>query len=113
MAMTNCRECGTDVSDAASACPRCGVSAPAGSCTLVVNRPSLMNAIIGTEVYVDGNALGSLRPRGKLSMGVSPGVHTVEVRTSKGSAGSTSVTASGREVSVSVKLSALGKPKFS
>ncbi|TWP32126.1 zinc-ribbon domain-containing protein [Leekyejoonella antrihumi] len=81
MALINCRECGSQISDSATACPRCGVAAPGGSCALVLTRPSLVGGAVRTEVHVDGRPYGNLSARGRVVVPVTPGSHHVEVRT--------------------------------
>lgn len=113
MAMVQCKECGSDVSDAAPTCPRCGVTAPGGSCTLVFVRPSLVGFAIKMEVFVGGKSFGLLGPKGRLAVPVPPGQHHFEVTTSHGKSATSTVTASGGETVVTVSVSPMGgKPKF-
>lgn len=111
MALVACRECGSKISDAAATCPQCGVASPAGACSLLFSRPSIVNGIVGIEVFVDGQPYGSLRMRGTVTVPVAPGAHHVEVRTSQGRSKTATVNASNGETVVNVKLNALGFPK--
>ena len=112
MAMVQCRECGGRVSDAAPTCPTCGVAAPAGNCSLVFTRSGLMGALVSVSIFVDGQPYGSLRPKGRIEVPVSPGMHHVEVQSSTGKSIVTSVSASG-EVPLDVTFSKLtGAPKL-
>jgi hypothetical protein len=113
MAMIMCRECGEAASDAAPACPHCGVQSPGGSCTLVIARPTIGLIGMGAEVLVDGKARGSVAAKSQIEVPVSPGSHTVEVRTSRGRAATNVSAATGKTV-INVKFSNFSNaPKFS
>ena len=112
MALTDCRECGSKISDSAATCPQCGVSAPAGIGTITFTRPSLLNGAVGVQVFVDGQPYGKLRARGSVVVDVPPGSHHVELATSQGRSGVGTVVSSSGDTQVVVKLSALGTPKF-
>lgn len=55
MAMAKCRECGTEVSDQAKTCPKCGVSKPVKKTSLLVK---LLAGFIGLAVL--GNIIGGM-----------------------------------------------------
>lgn len=113
MAMVKCRECGGDVSDTAPACPHCGVQSPAGSCTLVIARPTIGLMGMSAEVLVDGKTRGSVAAKKQIEVPVSPGSHTVEVRTGRGRA-VTNVSATTGKTVVTVKFSNFSNsPKLS
>ena len=113
MALIQCRECTSEISDSAATCPRCGVSAPGGTGTLTFVRPSLLNGAIGVEVFVDGQPYGKLRAKGRITVPATPGAHHVELATSQGRSGVGTVTAASGDTTVTVKLNALGTPKIS
>lgn len=113
MALVQCRECGSQISDSAATCPQCGVSAPAGMGTLTFTRPSLANGAVGLEVHVDGRPYGRLRAKGRLEVSVPPGDHHVELITSQGRSGVGTVTSSSGDTPVVVKLNIMGTPKIS
>lgn len=113
MALIQCRECGSEISDSAATCPRCGVSAPGGTGTLTFVRPSLLNGAVGVEVYVDGQPYGKLRVKGRVSVPIAPGNHHVELITSQGKSGVGTVAGASGDTTVTVKLNALGSPNFS
>jgi hypothetical protein len=113
MALIKCRECGSEISDSAATCPRCGVSAPGGTGTLTFIRPSLLNGAIGVEIHVDGQPYGRIRPKGRVTVPITPGTHHVELVTSQGRSGVGTVAGVSGDTTVTVKLNALGTPKFS
>ena len=85
MALMNCRECQSQVSDAAVTCPRCGVDGPAGTGRLVVTRQKqLMAAILPVSVVIDGVIRGKVSPGQELQLNLSPGAHDVVLGFSKG-----------------------------
>lgn len=45
MAMTKCRECGTEISDEAKNCPKCGIKNPAGGTSMLVKALGALLAI--------------------------------------------------------------------
>lgn len=55
MAMSKCRECGTEVSDEAKTCPKCGVSKPVKKTSIVVK---IVIAIIGLSIF--GNIISNM-----------------------------------------------------
>ena len=112
MAMIQCKECGSNVSDAAPTCPSCGISSPGGSCTVTFVRTGLNGRLMGMEVYVDGKPCGGLGPTGRITVPVAPGPHQFEVLTSRGGSAASTVTASNGEVVVNVSLGMTNKPKF-
>lgn len=113
MALIQCGECKSEISDSAATCPRCGFSAPGGASKLTFVRPSLLGGAIRVEVFVDGAPYGSLRAKGSLSVPVSPGNHHVELVTGQGKSGVGTVAARGRDTTVTVKVNAMGSPKIS
>jgi hypothetical protein len=77
MALTSCIECGSEVSDKAATCPRCGVANPGGKerkGRLVVRRLwGFSAAIVGIEIYVDRVAIGSVKNGGEIEASVTAG----------------------------------------
>jgi hypothetical protein len=113
MAMVTCRECGGATSDAAPACPHCGVQSPGGSCTLVIARPTVGLLGMSAEVLVDGQVRGSVAAKKQIEIPVSPGSHSVEVRTSRGRT-VTNVSATTGKTVINVKFSNFSNaPKLS
>lgn len=113
MAMVKCRECGGSASDAAPACPHCGVQSPGGSCTIVIARQRVGLLGLSAEVLVDGQVRGSVDAGRKFEIPVSPGNHTVEIRTSRGRA-LTNVSATTGETVINVRIGNYGNtPKLS
>ncbi len=79
MAMVACRECGSEVSDKARTCPRCGVDSPAGQAQLEIRRVSrLTGALISLDVWVDSSHAGALGSGKNLLLTVAPGIHRVK-----------------------------------
>lgn len=114
MALVACRECGSEISDSAATCPRCGVAAPAGTGTITFVRPSLQSGAIGVEVFVDGKPYGRLRALSTLAVPVTPGDHHVELQTKRGQSSVGTIRAATGDTKVTVKLHALtGAPKMS
>lgn len=56
MVMAKCRECGTEVSDAAKVCPKCGISNPVKNTSLLVK---LFLVLIGFMILSELIATGS------------------------------------------------------
>lgn len=113
MALVACRECNAEISDSAATCPRCGVSAPAGTGTLTFARPSLQSGAIPIEVFVDGKPYGRLKAMGRLSVPVTPGDHHIEIVTGQGKSSVGTIKSGSGETTVTVKLSLMGSPKIS
>ncbi|MFI7744339.1 hypothetical protein [Kocuria rhizosphaericola] len=112
MALVQCRECSSEISDSAATCPRCGVSFPAGVGTLTFVRPSLSGGAIGVEVFVDGQPYGKLKARGKVSVPVAPGNHHVELTSTRGKSGVGSISTGSGDTTVNVGFNLMGSPKF-
>ena len=55
MAIAKCRECGTEVSDQAKVCPKCGIAKPVKKTSLLVK---LIAGIFGLAIL--GNVVGNL-----------------------------------------------------
>lgn len=113
MALIQCRECKSEISDSAATCPRCGISAPGGVGTLTFVRPSLYSGAIGIDVYVDGQPYGGLRALGQLSIPMAPGSHHVELLTSAGKSGVGTISTLSGTTTITVKLSLMGSPQIS
>lgn len=113
MALINCRECKSEISDAAATCPRCGIPAPAGTGTLTFVRPSLRSAAIGVEVFVNGQPYGKLRPMGQVSVPVPPGDHHVELTSSRAASTVATISTGSGDTSVKVGFNFMGSPKLS
>jgi hypothetical protein len=111
MALVECRECGSQISESAATCPRCGVSAPAGVCSLTFVRSGFVGVAVGVEVFVDGQPFGTIRGRGRVVVPVTPGRHHIEIR-AKGKSTVGSVEASQGETVLNVAMSAMGSPKL-
>lgn len=71
MAMGKCRECGTDVSDQAKTCPKCGVSKPVKKTSLLVK---LLAGFFGLAIL--GHIVGGTNS-GSSSPSASPTISTV------------------------------------
>lgn len=113
MALIQCRECKSEISDSAATCPRCGVASPGGSALLVFTRPSLGGGAIGMDVYVDGAPYGRLRAKGRIEVQVSPGDHHIEITSTRGASGVGTVRASSGQTVLAVKPHFLtGKPTW-
>ena len=69
MALVECKECGSGVSDGAVTCPSCGVAGPAGAGKLLVTRQKqLMGGFFPVSVAVDGVGHGRLMPGGQMEL---------------------------------------------
>ena len=55
MAMAKCRECGTEVSDEAKVCPKCGISKPVKKTSLIVK---ILAGIFGVAIF--GNIVSGI-----------------------------------------------------
>ena len=111
MALVKCRECGKEISDTAGTCPSCGVSSPAGACTLTFSRAQFVGGGNKIDVYVDGKPYGSLRAKGRFSVPVTAGSHHVELRSStKKSVSTVNVTRGDTELHVSISV--MGTPRI-
>ena len=80
MALVNCIECGSSVSDKAPTCPKCGVSGPSGKKlqgTLLIRREHLtwMARALSVEIFVDRTLVGKVRNGGDLSVNLPMGRH--------------------------------------
>lgn len=113
MALVRCRECSSEISNAAATCPRCGVSAPTGTGTLTFVRPSLSSAAIGVEVFVDGQPYGKLRPKGRVSVPVIPGDHHVGLTSTRANSTVATVSTGRGDTAVRVGFNFLGSPQLS
>ena len=81
MALVNCIECGSSVSDKAPTCPKCGVSGPSGKKLqgkLVVKRLWGWNsAAVSIEVFVNRTVVGRVKNNNELSIDLPVGSHEV------------------------------------
>ena len=85
MALVECKECGSRVSDGAVTCPSCGVAGPAGAGKLLVTRQKqLMGGFFPVSVAVDGVGHGRLMPGGQMELELAPGRHEVVLGFPKG-----------------------------
>lgn len=80
MALVNCIECGSSVSDKAPTCPKCGVSGPSGKKlqgTLVIRREHLLwvARAVSVEIFVDRTRVGKVRNGEDLSINLPSGRH--------------------------------------
>jgi hypothetical protein len=112
MALINCRQCKSEFSDAAASCPRCGISAPAGTGTLTFVRPGLSSAAIGVEVFVNGQPHGKLRPLGRVSVPLPPGDHHVGLTSSRATSTLATISTDAGETSVKVGFTFMGSPQL-
>lgn len=116
MALVQCRECGSQVSDTAATCPHCGVSGPAGLCVLRVERKAKFGgAALRVNLFIDGVPQGSMRPGNAGDFEVQPGQHVIEAEVpGRGSFTATVNVASGQSAYLEVSTSAFnGAPKIS
>jgi hypothetical protein len=112
VALVECRECGSQISESAATCPRCGVSAPAGVGSLTFVRSGFVNSGLRVEVFVDGQPFGTIRGKGRVVVPVTPGRHHIELRTGQGKSTVGTVEASPGETVLNVTMSTLGSPRF-
>jgi|LakMenEpi03Aug12_release.lakeMendotaPanAssembly.Ray.scaffolds.fasta_scaffold153427_3 hypothetical protein len=80
MALVNCIECGSSVSDKAPTCPKCGVSGPSGKKlqgTLVIRRERLLwvNRGGAAQIFVDRVLVGKVWNGEDLSINLPIGRH--------------------------------------
>lgn len=80
MALVNCIECGSSVSDKAPTCPRCGVSSPSGKKlqgTLLIRREHLtwVARALSVEIFVDRTLVGKVWNGEELSINLPIGRH--------------------------------------
>jgi hypothetical protein len=78
MALVQCKECGTEVSDLAPVCPKCGVPNPAGdTCRVSVTRSrSFKGAANKTEICID-DMYAMLGNGETMSLDLAPGSHKI------------------------------------
>lgn len=112
MALVKCRECGSEISESAATCPRCGVSAPAGVASLTFVRYGMLNAALRVEVFVDQQPFGTIRGKTRVVVPLAPGAHHVELRTAKGKSTVGTVEVSHGENVLNVAIGAMGSPKW-
>jgi hypothetical protein len=110
MALVECRECGSDVSDSAATCPHCGVSAPAGEVSLVFIRAGTYGRANRIELFIDQEPLGKIVGGVGLEVLVTPGSHHIELRSNRKSTVGT-IDASD-DMEFKVTMSAMGSPKL-
>lgn len=116
MALVQCRECGSSVSDAAAACPHCGVAGPAGLCVIRIERKAkLGGAILKVNLFIDGVPQGSMRPGDSGDFEVQPGQHVIEAEVpGRGSYTATVTLGSRQSAYAEIGTSAFnGAPKIS
>lgn len=109
MALVSCRECGSEVSDSAVTCPKCGVAGPAGDGRLVVaRRKKFANGGVRIDVRVDGVQHASLRSGQEAHIILAPGKYTLEL-SSRGNSTRAAVEIKSRQtLTCVVDLSAMG-----
>lgn len=114
MALVACRECGSEISDSATTCPRCGVSAPGGVTALTFERHGALNAGVKVAVFVDQQPFGMIRGRRNVVVPVTPGIHHIELRTTGRRPKSTvgTVEVSHNDIVLSVRVNVLGRPEW-
>lgn len=82
MALISCKECGAQISDAALACPRCGISHPsltkAGKFA-IYRKAGTTESVHPVQVVVDGKQAGEVRDGGNLTLDLPSGTHMIEV----------------------------------
>ncbi len=63
VALVSCKECGQQISDQASSCPRCGYTKPAATGKLLLSRKAqrVNGSRIVVDIYIDGLLQGHLR----------------------------------------------------
>lgn len=112
MALVACRECGSEISESAATCPRCGVSAPAGLASLTFVRAGLTGRAIRVEVRVDGQPQGAIPMTGEIVVPVAPGSHHIELSSSYGKSAVGTINARSGDTTIKVKLSPMGTPRI-
>jgi hypothetical protein len=115
MALVQCRECGSRVSDSAGTCPHCGVSGPAGLSLLLVGRKAqLGGAMLSLNLFVDGVPQGNMRPGNVGRFELAPGQHVLEADVpGRGSYTATVTIAPGQTVRAEMSISGFnGAPKI-
>lgn len=115
MALVLCRECGGAVADSAKSCPHCGVSSPAGACTLVVERKmKLGGAALPVTLYLDGVPQGKMRPGNSAAFEVQSGQHVIDAEVpGRGSFTATFSLSAGESIGCEVTTSGFsGAPKI-
>ena len=82
MALVRCRECGSEVSESAARCPRCGIGNPGGqSGTLIIKRLLRFGgAATKVEVAVDGQPKGILKNGHEMTLVLAPGHYRIDAR---------------------------------
>jgi hypothetical protein len=112
VALVKCRECSSEISEAAATCPRCGVSAPGGTASLTFTRSGFVNSGIRIEVFIDQQPFGTLRGKTPVVVPVTPGRHHIELRTSQRKSTVGTVEVSHGEKVFNVTMSTMGRPRF-
>ncbi len=81
MAMIPCRECRKVVSDAAPACPHCGVTSPGGVTELEISRVKrIQTSQVPMVVAVDYEYVATLGSGESIVLKLLPGRHRIECR---------------------------------
>ena len=82
MALIKCKECSSEVSEAALLCPRCGISNPglARTGTLIISRKSGTTGFMySLQVVADGKQVGDLKSGVSFTLDLPAGEHAIQV----------------------------------
>lgn len=112
MALVQCRECGSNVSDSAISCPQCGVDGPAGTGTLIVERrKKFMGGAVGVSVQLNGVGHGVLRSGQSVALDLAPGSYALSLWARGQGSEAEVVIRSGKTTKCDVDLNAMNAVK--